>query len=63
MYKHTKTGCMKDNMATIPVTIDEKTKINFHELCIKNKTTMSKVVRGFINNYIAEHKPRYVQVG
>jgi hypothetical protein len=59
MYKHTKTG----RMATIPVTIDDDQKKKFHGLCIQHDTTMTEVLRQCVDRYIAEHKPRYVQVG
>ena len=63
MYKHTKQQQMTDTKATIIFTIDEEKKKKFHGLCVQHDTTMTKVLRKYVDHYIDEHKPRFKQIG
>lgn len=46
----------KNNVDKINFVIDSELKKEFNIKCINNKTTMSKVLKSFINEYVNEEK-------
>lgn len=46
----------KNNVDKINFVIDSELKKEFNIKCINNKTTMSKVLKAFINEYVNEEK-------